>query len=207
VSQPPSSLTSPVFKPSGTALKTIPPLPAKRYTPQLVFITSRGTNSLLVGDNWTINITDAPPNSPVTVTGGMVPANVTTNMGSTDGNGRFTLSGRIDASSIGVWAESWAVGGQNVGSIGFSVSAAPSQSQPPPSPPPGSGAPPFQPPSTSPSGCDPTIDPTCVPSGTAPSSGTNFFTQSVSIGGLKIPVWGFIVAAGGAILLFMGESK
>jgi hypothetical protein len=179
--------------------------PSPTYHPQLVFITSRGTDALLVGDQWTINITNAAPNSPVTVTGntsGTSQDSVTTPMGSTDGNGLFHLSGRINEGSEGVWAQDWAVGGQSVGHVAFTVSPSPQSAQPPPSPPPGSSIPPGGTPPP-PGQCDPSIDPLCAQ---APSP-AGFFSQSISVGGAQIPVWAVIVAAGGAVLLLMGEGQ
>ena len=209
-SLPAATSPRPGFHPPTNIAAAVPPsgaVPPKYYTPVLLFITSRGNNSLLVGDTWTIQINGAPPNTPVTVTGnscGNCTDSTTTSMGSTDGIGNFLLSGTIAAASVGVWGQQWSVGSQAVGHIAFTVAAAIPQNPPPASPPPGSGAPSSgQPPAAG--ACDPSIDPTCS-SGT-PATGASFFQQTVTIGGLQIPVWAFIAAAGGAVLLFMGEKS
>jgi hypothetical protein len=217
VAQAPAPLL--VSAPQGTALPVTSPRPgfhtgassaapaAPVYSPTLVFTTSRGTNSLLVGDTWQIVISGAAPNTPVSVTGnscGACTDSTNTNMGATDGNGSFILGGTIAAGSIGVWAQQWMVGSQSVGHVAFTVAAGLPSAPPPAAPPPGSGAPPAGTPPPA-GACDPSIDPTCA-SGT-PATGAGFFQQTVSIGGFDIPVWAFIAAAGGAVLLFMGETK
>lgn len=206
-------VTSPGFK--GSPVYSQPQNPAavlasapspvsaasRSYSPQLSFQTSAGGNSLSVGDTWTISITGAPPNSPVSVTGntaGNKNDSITTPMGSTDGNGNFSLQGRAGPGDVGIWAETWSVGGQTVGSFAFTVSATT------PAPPAGSGATP--PPAPSPSAISTTCDPGINPAACGSLSPGSYFQQRVSIGGFNIPVWGFIVAAGGAALLLLGEK-
>ena len=96
-------------------------------TGSLVFSTPHNGGPLYPGDAWTIKISGAAPNSPVAVTGNSSPAtygtNVTTPMGTTDASGNWSLSGKIDASSIGQWYENWSVAGNSVGSFSFQVVA------------------------------------------------------------------------------------
>lgn len=90
----------------------------------LSFVTSRGGNQLRPGDTWTITVHGAP-NQPVDVDGihpDGTPARNT--MGTTSSAGDFVLQGTIDSSAIGNWQEQWFVGGQSVGSINFTVTAA-----------------------------------------------------------------------------------
>lgn len=108
-----------------------PPAPVS-FTPsggarggQFTFTNSRGGQTLQVGDTWTVKITGASPNSPVTVSGVMPGAAFTdTPMGSTDSSGSFVKSGQLDSSTVGTWNESWKVGGQLSGSASFTVAAA-----------------------------------------------------------------------------------
>jgi hypothetical protein len=162
--------------------------PPPSYQPVLSFVTSRGGNSLQPGDTWTVTISGAPPNAPVMVTGpssGAANNSVTSQMGATDANGNFYLSGTITPDQAGVWPEVWSVAGQTVGSFMFTVMVPPAAPAPAPSPAPGS------------------------PQGTAPivSGGPSFFTQPVTVGNFQIPIWGFILAAGGAALFLLGEAK
>jgi hypothetical protein len=100
-------------------------------TPVLSFtnLTSGDNSNFKVGDRWQIQITGAPANHPVSVTGGQNGANTTTPMGTSDGSGHFTLNGQIDQSQIGNWSESWTVGPVTVGSFSFTVSPAGSSGQ------------------------------------------------------------------------------
>ncbi|HEY4506643.1 MAG TPA: hypothetical protein VJH71_00535 [Candidatus Paceibacterota bacterium] len=73
--------------------------------------TNRDRNpSFWVGDSWELNITTSPviANAPVELCGIQDGTDLgCTNFGSTDGNGRWSLSGSHDSSVIGFWAE-WA---------------------------------------------------------------------------------------------------
>jgi hypothetical protein len=80
------------------------------------------TTGYNVGDTWTIKISGAVPGKSVSVNGGMNGTVSNTKMGSTDGAGNFVLSGRFDNSSVGSWAEDWAVDNSLVGSLRFMVS-------------------------------------------------------------------------------------
>lgn len=185
--RPAGSPTSAAVLPAGTQPVQVG-APAPAYSPRLSFITSRGGTALQPGDTWTVQIQGAPPNSPVTVTGGNMGQSITNSMGATDANGNFSLSGSITSDQAGVWAEQWSVGGQPAGSFAFTVTV-------PPGPQPGSTSIPAQPAGAPQTG---------VPQDTG---GTSIFSQPVSIGGYQIPTWAFIVAAGGAALLLLGEAR
>jgi hypothetical protein len=85
----------------------------------VTFTSSRGSNALQVGDTWLVSITGATPNAPVTVNAG----GATTQMGTTDANGNFSLSGTARTADIGSWNELWSVGNLNSGAFQFTVSA------------------------------------------------------------------------------------
>ena len=90
----------------------------------LAFITSRGGTVLQPGDTWTIKISGATPNIQVSASGIKSGQSLgTTSFGSTDANGNFTLSGSIDSTMLGSWAETWYVGSQTAGQLSFSVVA------------------------------------------------------------------------------------
>ena len=112
---------TPGAAPPPTAPPQQPPAAVRGGT--LSFAPSRGGGVLQPGDTWTITIQGATPNSPVVVQGGKNGANDRTPMGSTGGNGNWSLSGTITADSIGSWAESWYVGSALSGSFSFQVVA------------------------------------------------------------------------------------
>lgn len=90
--------------------------------PALSFVTSRGSGPYQPGDTWTLKISGAAPNSPVTVSGS-TPAGAfkDTPMGNTDGAGNWSKSGTFTADQAGNWSESWSVGGSSIGSVGFTI--------------------------------------------------------------------------------------
>ena len=95
--------------------------------------TSRPGQSLQVGDSWKISITGMP-GSPVTAASVQNGASLgTSNYGSTDSSGNFSLTGTADASTVGNWSESWAVAGVAGPTLNFTVSAAAAASGGPPS--------------------------------------------------------------------------
>lgn len=157
---------------------TSPPVTPK-YNPKLSF---SGGSQLRVGDAWSISISGAPPNAPVTVVAAQ--NNVSggaTQMGATDANGNFSKIGTMTADTLGSWSETWAVGSVPVATISFTVLASPA----PPTPPtPPSNPPPISPP------------PIVVPKVTAPTTGFDFSS---------IPVWGWALAAGIGVLLIGGR--
>lgn len=90
----------------------------------LQFSTSKGSGTgltLVPGDTWTIQITGAAANSPVTVFGGKDGSYMTNSMGTTDGAGNWSKSGTAQTGDVGSWQEQWSVGGQLVGSFVFTV--------------------------------------------------------------------------------------
>jgi hypothetical protein len=89
-------------------------------------VTAQISNTALqIGDSWTVTVKGAP-NSPVSVTAQQSgQAASTSQVGTTDANGNFSLSGTAATGQIGTWAETWTVAGQSA-TITFSVSAGPS---------------------------------------------------------------------------------
>jgi len=75
-----------------------------------------------VGDTWSMQISGATPNSPVTISASQNGQSMgTSNFGSTDANGNWSLSGQFGAGNVGIWVESIMVGGSVVGSLNFTV--------------------------------------------------------------------------------------
>lgn len=148
--------------------------------------------SFNVGDPWQITIS-GPPNSQVAVSGTQNGASVgtATPMGTIGSGGTLVLTGTMGAPQVGNWTESWTVGGQNAGSISFSVAA----------------------PSGSSGGGGSTGNPLAGGSSSNGSSGGSspstdpfaFLTNTVTIGGIAIPIWAL---GGGAIaaLWLMGRK-
>ena len=102
----------------NTANPVVPAAPAASGG-HVTFTSSRGSNALQVGDTWLVSITGATPNSPVSVNAG----GSTTQMGTTDANGNFSLSGTARTQDIGPWNELWSVGGLDSGAFQFTISA------------------------------------------------------------------------------------
>ena len=85
-----------------------------------------------IGTAYTIRISGAAANSPVTAMGtqnGVTLAAMT--FGNTDSSGSFNYSGTFASGTAGTWYETWSVGGQQVGSISFTVSTGAPGSTPP----------------------------------------------------------------------------
>jgi hypothetical protein len=90
---------------------------------------SRGGSVLYVGDYYLVTVT-GPANAPVTCTFG----GWTGNMGSTDANGNFALSGQATSVDVGLWNEYWEVNGSPAYPypLTFYVYETPPQQQPTP---------------------------------------------------------------------------
>ena len=84
-------------------------------------LTSGNNASFNVGDRWSIQISGAQPNAPVTVTGGQNGASSTATMGTTDSTGSWTYNGAMTAAQVGSWSEAWSVGGTPIQSFTFVV--------------------------------------------------------------------------------------
>jgi hypothetical protein len=149
-------------------------------TGTLSFSTSRGGTTLYPGDTWTITISGAAPNAPISVVGGGNGAMNTTPTGTTDTKGNFSLSGTIDSSQIGSWYEGWTVGGTGVGSISFTVVAAPAGTTT----------------ATTTTGTTTT--------GTTTTSTDNWFTDQMISG---VPNWTLVAAAAGVAFLAFGGKR
>lgn len=105
---------------SNQTAASAPPTP---ITVSLVNTSRAGNSSFLVGDSWTLTVTGAP-NQPVSVSATQNgKALGTTPMGNTDSNGRFTITGAMDASTVGAWVETWIVGSTSSAPVPFQVYA------------------------------------------------------------------------------------
>lgn len=148
--------------------------------------TSRPGQPFQVGDAWKL-VVAGTPNQPVSGTASQNGKSLgTTPYGSTDSTGSLVLTGSMDASTVGAWSELWTVGTVSAPVISFSVSAAqPLDSSAPSGSSSGGGG------------------------GAAATTGgfADFFTQSVDIGGVSIPVWGLVAAGVGGLLLFSGGKS
>jgi len=179
------------------------PLPPARRSPPPVSATglplgvtlqnaSGGSNTQFnVGDTFRLVVT-GPANSQVTGSsmhdgkgGGSAP------FGSTDSSGRAVITGTMTADTVGGWVEQWYVGGQNAGSVSFSVVA---PAAPAAAPPPAGGG---------------TAPPPAGSMAPATTSGfdLSFLTQNAAtVGGTSIPWW-FLLAAGGVALYAFSGSR
>lgn len=98
----------------------LPNLNAPRsYAPVIQMSPAGG--KVVSGEAWTVQLTGAPPSSPVTIEGGPDGNLVSQIAGNTDLLGRKTLSGKFIDSQIGDWEQIWYVTGQEVGRIAFTV--------------------------------------------------------------------------------------
>ncbi len=98
----------------------LPDLNAPRsYSPVLQMIPGGG--KIVSGDSWMVQLSGAPPNSPVTIKGGPNGNLVSQLAGNTDLLGRKQLSGKFIDSQIGDWEQIWYISGQEVGRIAFTV--------------------------------------------------------------------------------------
>ena len=142
----------------------------------VTFTSSRGSNSLQVGDTWLVSITGATPNAPVMVNAG----GSTTQMGTTDANGNFSLSGTARTQDIGPWNELWSVGNLNSGAFQFTISAPAAAAGAAASPANGS------------------------------SSGSAAVASSTVIGGFdlsSIPTWAWLAGAAGVAFFMFGGGR
>lgn len=148
---------------------------------------SGGSNSSFnVGDSWQIIVT-GKPNAQVSASATQNGTSLGTSpMGTIGSNGQLVLTGTMASSQVGNWSESWTVGGQNAGSVSFSV-AAPSGGSG------GGGA----------TGSG-------IPAGTSNSGASSsnpfgFLTDTFTIGSVAIPIWA--AAGAGLVALFMFTGR
>lgn len=150
--------------------------------------TSRPGQPFQVGDAWKLTITGTP-GQPVAGTASQNGQSLgTTPYGSTDANGQLVLTGAMDASTVGNWSELWTVGTVSAPVLAFSVSPAPAA---PAGAPIGGAAPAGAP----------------AASSSTTSGISDFLTQSVSIAGMDLPLWGVIAAGVGGLMLFSGGKR
>lgn len=183
----PAAAAAPAGKPLGVTLQNA----------------SGGSNTQFrVGDAFRLVVT-GPANSQVTGSSqhdgqGGAPSP----FGSTDSSGQAVITGAMTPDTVGGWVEQWYVGGQNAGSVSFSVvaptpasaAAAPAASAPAASSPAGGGtAPPPAGGSTA-----------AAPAG-AGFSLTSLTQTAATVGGFGVPWWA-LLAVGGVALYAMGSS-
>jgi len=127
--------------PDPNATIVVPQIPVSEYTPDvtglvgqpatsnansitLQNVTRVGQQNFVVGDTFQVTVTGAA-NQPVTLTGSQNGVDFgTANVGSTDGNGNFTLSGVEGPDAVGSWIENWFIGGVLVATFSFIVAPA-----------------------------------------------------------------------------------
>lgn len=164
---------------------------------------SRPGQLFQVGDNFKLVITGSP-NQPIT---GSATQNGTNSgsqsYGSTDANGQKTLTGVMDASTVGQWIEVWKVGQGVAANLNFSVStAAPAGGGSGGSSGGGSGGASGGGSGGSGGGAAPP-----APPAVAPAFDLSFLTNTVSLFGFNVPVWALGAAAigGVAVVASMGR--
>ncbi len=112
--------------PPGTILPAGTNQPAGGNTGQVSVLLhdNNGSSIFKAGDQFTLTIT-GPPNAPVMITaaqnGVPVGGGVSTQLGTTDANGRFVLVGNWVAANAGTWSEIITVGGAPAPPLNFSV--------------------------------------------------------------------------------------
>ncbi|HLJ76890.1 MAG TPA: hypothetical protein VKT75_05730 [Acidobacteriaceae bacterium] len=127
--------------PDPNATIVVPKIPIGEYTPDvtglvgtpattgalsitLQNVTRVGQQNFVVGDTFQVNAS-GPPNSEVTITGTQNGNDFgTANVGQTDSQGNFTLSGVEGPDAVGQWVENWFIGGQLVATFMFIVAPA-----------------------------------------------------------------------------------
>ena len=174
-------IASPVSTPSA-------PVQATYSQPSPVTATltnvSRPGQGFEAGDQFQLVI-QGPPNAAVTGSssqnGGPTSSS---SYGSTNASGQLTIMGTFSQGNVGSWVESWSVAGGTTAQLSFTV-ANMGTSQPT-----GSTA----------------ISSTPVSASLPASSPLSFLTNSVSLFGAEIPVWG-IAAAGVALLLLLPGKR
>jgi hypothetical protein len=158
---------------------------------RVTFTSSRGGNTLQVGDTWLVSISGATPNKQVTAKVGTD----TTPMGTTDAGGNFTLAGTARTADVGAWNETWAVGG--VPSDGFSFTVQPAVTSEGKQVINSSGA-------GSGTGTGDGSGAGSSGTGGGTGAGSSGSTTSTSFDFSSIPTWGWIVAAAAALFMFKG---
>lgn len=160
---------------------------------------SGGSNTQFrVGDTFRLVIT-GPANSQVTGSsqhdgrsGAAAP------FGNTDSTGQAVISGTMTPDTVGGWVEQWFVGGQNAGSVSFSVAAPAAAPAPAPAG------------SSSSAGGGTAPPPAGGSTAPPPAAGSGFNFSSLSttaatVGGIGVPWWA-LLAVGGVALYAMGSS-
>lgn len=145
---------------------------------------TRNSTNYQVGDSWRVTITRAAPNQPVFVAGTQNGKSVgQTQVGKTDGQGNFTLSGVMTPDTIGQWYETWMVGNTALPAAQFTVSQ-------PPGPSGTQSTTPVNPSSTTPQ--------TAL---TLPSIDGVDLNGAATVAGYQIPYWAMGAAAIGLLLV------
>lgn len=159
---------------------------AAGVTVSLSNTTNLSSTNFQVGDSFVLKVTGAKPNQPVGISVTHDGAPSTANLGNTDMNGNFSLTGTMSNAELGNWVENYSVGGTVIAQFSFSVTSK------------------QQGPSTSP--LTPATTDTTIPAPASAStflaSAGNFLGQDVAIGSHQIPVWLIAAAAGGGLLLW-----
>ena len=160
-------------KPLFTAPNSTPAVPASAT---FTNVSRPGQSSFQVGDSWQLVITGGP-NQPVSGSASQNGKSLgTTSYGSTDSTGKLVLTGTMDATTVGNWAQLWTVGASPAPVLNFAVA-------------PLAGAP-----------------NSTAPAAGSSSDALSFLTNSVTIPGLNIsvPIWA--LGAGAIAALWLMSS-
>jgi hypothetical protein len=153
--------------------------PAGTATSAVLSNVSRPGQSFQVGDQWSLVIS-GDAGEAVTGSASQNGASVSSsNFGTTNESGQLTLGGTFGAGDVGTWSEVWQVGTGAAYPVSFTVSAVSS--------------------STPPANVSQPVGPATAV--TAPAVDLSFLSNSVSLFGFNIPVWGLIAAGAGILLL------
>jgi hypothetical protein len=187
------TITPSTILPGNAASYTGPaPVPggAVESTSYSLSVKISGT-SFNVGDSWQITVS-GPPNSQVSVSGTQNGTSIGSNtpMGTIGSSGTLVLTGTFTASQVGSWTEQWFVAGQSAGSISFSVASGSTSGG-------ASGS--------SNGGSSGGSSSTGNGASSSDSNPFGFLTNTVTIGGISIPIWAL---GGGALaaLWLMGRK-
>jgi hypothetical protein len=139
---------------------------------------SRPGQSFQVGDSWSLLITGTPGVAVVGTASQNGAAPSSSNFETTNESGQLTLTGTFGAGDVGTWSESWLVGSGSPYTISFSVAN----------------------PVTPPANVSQPVGPAIAATATT-GVDLSFLTNTVSIFGMNIPVWGLIAAGLGLVVV------
>jgi hypothetical protein len=120
-----SAAVSPAASPptAGPTPPASPAPPPAGPAPTVQLTDNLGTTAYKVGDPWTLTVT-GPPNSVAMISAWQngTPVGTSSQLGTTDANGRLIVTGSWVPANAGAWVEQITVGGLAAPSLNFTVS-------------------------------------------------------------------------------------